>query len=77
MDEPRDEIYEKVINSGIYEEGFKQGFELGLKERYRQGYIKGKFSFALKVKEVHGIDEAVKFSGFSREELENERIDDY
>lgn len=69
MDEPRDEIYEKVINSGIYEEGFKQGFELG--------YNESRFSLALKVKEVHGIDEAVRISGFSREELENERIDDF
>lgn len=65
MDEPVDEIYEKVMSSGIFEKGLDQGLE------------EGKFEFALKYKRLHGIDEAVKFSGFSREELENERIDDF
>lgn len=64
MDMPADEIYEKVMNSGIFEQGLEQGLE--------QGKEKGKFDMALKIKRSLGIEEAIKISGFSREELQNE-----
>ena len=53
-----DEIYEKVMNSGIFE----QGVEIG------------NFNMAIKFKNALGIDEAVRISGFSREELESETL---
>ena len=64
MDMPADEIYEKVMSSGIFEEGLEQGLEQGREE--------GNFAMALKVKKSFGIDEAVRISGFSKEELESE-----
>lgn len=64
MDMPADEIYEKVMNSGIYEQGLEQGLE--------QGEENGKFNMALRIKKCLGIEEAIRISGFSREELENE-----
>ena len=54
MDMPVDEVYEKVMSSGIYEKGLEQG----------------EFGMALKIMESLGIDEAVRISGFSREDLE-------
>ena len=67
MDMQADEIYEKVMSSGIFEQGLEQGLEQG-KE---QGIEKGEFAMALKFKESLGIDDAVRISGFSREELES------
>ena len=57
MDMPVDEVYEKVMSSGIYEKGFKQGLE-------------NEFAMALRIMESFGIDEAVRISRFSREDLE-------
>ena len=61
MDMPVDEVYEKVMSSGIYEKGFKQGLEQGLENE---------FALALRIMEFYGIDEAVRISRFSREDLE-------
>ena len=61
MDMPVDEVYEKVMSSGIYEKGFKQGFKQGLENE---------FAMALRIMESFGIDEAVRISRFSREDLE-------
>ena len=66
MDMPADEIYEKVMNSGIFE----QGIEIGLE----QGREEGEFKMALKVKDSLGVDEAVKISGFSKDELESGKL---
>lgn len=70
MDMPADEIYEKVMNSGIYEQGLEQGLEQGK----AIGLEKGEFIMALKVKKSLGIEEAVRITGFSKEELESERL---
>ncbi|WP_458406273.1 hypothetical protein [Methanobrevibacter sp.] len=64
MDMPADEIYEKVMNSGIYEKGLEEGREIGHEE--------GEFKMAIKIKKSFGIEEAIRLTGFSREELENE-----
>ena len=61
MDMPVDEVYEKVMSSGIYEKGFKEGLEQSLENE---------FAMALKIMGSYGIDEAVRISGFSREDLE-------
>ena len=66
MDMPVDEVYEKVINSGIYEKGYIRGFKIG----FKQGLQKGKFGMALRIMESFGIDEAVHISGFSKDDLE-------
>ena len=61
MDMPVDEVYEKVMSSGIYEKGLEQGLEQGLENE---------FAMALKIMESFGIDEAVRISRFSKEDLE-------
>ena len=61
MDMPVDEVYEKVMSSGIYEKGLEQGLEQGLENE---------FAMALRIMESFGIDEAVRISRFSREDLE-------
>ena len=70
MEMPADEIYEKVMSSGILEQGIEQGRELGLE----QGREQGKFDMALKIKKMIGLDEATRISGFTKEELKNEKI---
>ena len=59
MNMPADEIYEKVMNSGIYEQGLEQG----------------EFNMALKIKRSLGIEEAIRLSNFSRKELEEEILE--
>ena len=61
MDMPVDEVYEKVMSSGIYEKGFKQGLEQALENE---------FALALRIMEFYGIDGAVRISCFSREDFE-------
>ncbi len=39
-----------------------------------QGIDLGKLDLALDIKEKIGIDEAVRLTGFSKEELENEKL---
>ena len=63
MDMPADEIYEKVMSSGILEKGIEQGMELGVE--------KGEFGMALRFSRIFGVEEASKVSGFSVEELES------
>ena len=63
MNMPADEIYEKVMNSGIYEQGLEQGLE------------QGEFNMALKIKRSLGIEEAIRLSNFSRKELEEEILE--
>lgn len=46
----------------LIEKGFKLGFELG------------RFEMALKVLDELGIDEAVRITGFSKEELETRKM---
>lgn len=58
------------MNSGIYEQGLEQGLEQGK----AIGLEKGEFIMALKVKKSLGIEEAVRITGFSKEELESERL---
>ena len=57
MDMRVDEVYEKVMSSGIYEKGLEQGLE-------------NEFAMALMIMESFGIDEAVRISRFSRKDLE-------
>ena len=40
-----------------------------------KGIKKGAFELALKVKREFGLEEAIEISGFSRTELENEKLD--
>ena len=42
MDMPADEIYEKVMRSGILEQGIEQGLEQGLEQGIEQGIEQGK-----------------------------------
>lgn len=65
-----DEIYEKVMSSGVFEQGLEEGLEKGLKK----GREEGEFNMALQIKESLGVDEAARISGFSKEELENEKL---
>ena len=69
-----DEIYEKVMNSGIFEQGIEIGLEQGREEGLEQGREEGEFKMALKVKDSLGVDEAVKISGFSKNELESGKL---
>ena len=39
-----------------------------------QGIARGKLYLALVIKEKFGIDEAVRLTGFSKEELENKKL---
>ena len=66
MDEPVDEIYEKVMKSGVYE----KGREIGIKE----GREIARLDYAIKIKQKHGIDETIRFTGLSREEIEKEEL---
>lgn len=66
MDVSADEVYEKVMSSGVLEKGIEIGRKAGKEEAM--------FDFAIKYKHEHGIDEAIRFTGFSREELENEEL---
>ena len=66
MNENTDEIYEKVMNSGILE----QGIEIGM-EKWREI---GRFNLAIELKNTLGIDKAIELIGFTRKELENETL---
>ena len=66
MNENTDEIYEKVMNSGILEQGIEIGMEKG-REIVR-------FNLAIELKNTLGIDKAIELSGFTRKELENETL---
>ena len=68
METSKDEIYEKVMSSGILEQGIEQEREQGRK----LGIEQGKFDMALKFKKMIGLDEATRISGFTKEELEDE-----
>ena len=72
METSKDEIYEKVMSSGILEQGIEQGKELGLEQGREEGLEQGKFDMALKIKKMIGLDEATRISGFTKEELKNE-----
>ncbi len=86
MDVPVDAVYEKVMNSGVFEKGIEIGREAGKEEGMeigretgieigrKAGKEEGMFDFAIKYKHEHGIDEAFRFTGFLREELENEEL---
>lgn len=39
-----------------------------------QGIEQGRFEMALEIKRVMGIEKAIAISGFSKEELENEKL---
>ena len=39
-----------------------------------QGIEQGRFEMALEIKRVMGIEKAIAISGFSNEELENEKL---
>lgn len=66
MDMPADEIYERVMSSGILEQGIEQGIELGVE--------RGEFDMALKFSRIFGVEEASRISGFSIEELEKGKL---
>ena len=70
MDMSADKIYEKVMNSGILE----QGIEKGIKEGIEKGIKEGRFNLAIELKNTLGIDKAIELSGFTRKELENETL---
>ena len=67
MNENTDEIYEKVMNSGILE----QGIEIGMEKGREEGIEEGRFNLAIELKNTLGIDKAIELSGFTRKELEN------
>ena len=66
MNENTDEIYEKVMNSEILEQGIKIGMKKGREE--------GRLNLAIELKNTLGIDKAIELSGFTRKELENEKL---
>ena len=66
MNKNTDEIYEKVMNSGILEQGIEIGMEKGREI--------GRFNLAIELKNTLGIDKAIELSGFTRKELENETL---
>ena len=70
MNENTDEIYEKVMNSGILE----QGIEIGMKKGKKEGREEGRLNLAIELKNTLGIDKAIELSGFTRKELENEKL---
>ena len=78
MNENTDEIYEKVMNSGILEQGIKigmeKGKEIGREEGTEKGIKEGRFNLAIELKNTLGIDKAIELSGFTRKELENETL---
>ena len=86
MNDNTDEIYEKVMNSGILEQGIKigmkkgreigreKGIEKGIKEGIEKGIKEGRFNLAIELKNTLGIDKAIELSGFTRKELENETL---
>ena len=82
MNENTDEIYEKVMNSGILEQGIKIGMEKGkeigreegIEKGIKEGIKEGRFNLAIELKNTLGIDKAIELSGFTRKELENETL---
>ena len=78
MNENTDEIYEKVMNSGILEQGIeigmKKGREEGIEKGREEGIEEGRFNLAIELKNTLGIDKAIELSGFTRKELENETL---
>ena len=74
MNENTDEIYEKVMNSGILEQGIKIGMKKGREEGIEKGIKEGRFNLAIELKNTLGIDKAIELSGFTRKELENETL---
>ena len=78
MNENTDEIYEKVMNSGILEQGIEigmeKGREIGREEGIEKGIKEGRFNLAIELKNTLGIDKAIELSGFTRKELENETL---
>ena len=82
MNENTDEIYEKVMNSGILEQGIEIGMEKGREEGIekgreigmKKGREEGRFNLAIELKNTLGIDKAIELSGFTRKELENETL---
>ena len=70
MNKNTDKIYEKVMNSGILE----QGIEIGMKKGKKEGREEGRFNLAIELKNTLGIDKAIELSGFTRKELENEKL---
>lgn len=64
MGMPADEIYEKVMNSGIYEQGIEEGMERGMK--------KGLIKTAKNMKDLgDNILDISKRTGLSIEEIES------
>ena len=74
MNENTDEIYEKVMNSGILEQGIKIGMEKGREIGREEGREEGRFNLAIELKNTLGNDKAIELSGFTRKELENETL---
>ena len=82
MNENTDEIYEKVMNSGILEQGIEigmkkgreEGIEKGREIGMKKGREEGRFNLAIELKNTLGIDKAIELSGFTRKELENETL---
>ncbi len=82
MDMSADKIYEKVMNSGILEQGIKIGMEKGkeigreegIEKGIKEGIKEGRFNLAIELKNTLGIDKAIELSGFTRKELENEKL---
>jgi len=74
MNENTDEIYEKVMNSGILEQGIEIGMKKGKKEGREEGREEGRLNLAIELKNTLGINKAIERSGFTRKELENEKL---
>ena len=78
MNKNTDEIYEKVMNRVILEQGIKigmkKGREIGREDGIEKGIKEGRFNLAIELKNTLGIDKAIELSGFTRKELENETL---
>ena len=48
--------------------------QLLIDQGIEQGIERGRFEMALEIKRVMGIEKAIAISGFSKEELENEKL---
>lgn len=72
VDMARDEIYGKVMNSGIYEKAFEQGFKMGFEIGFERSLKENGFRTAIKFKKFLDVDIISSVTGFSIDELESE-----
>ena len=52
----------------------KKGREEGIEKGREEGREEGRLNLAIELKNTLGIDKAIELSGFTRKELENEKL---